>query len=166
MNTASKPPSPARAWLQRNRRSVTLLVVALCIAAAQAAVYPWLYAATPAQLYSQANEALQCGEHRRCLTLLNRLHRRVPSLEISRFMAGWCHHCLKDYDAAITEYNRAMQYTPGYPQTYANLGCLLKEQGRWREAVELFQRHLLLVPGDAGSRAALEECQRRAAAGR
>lgn len=150
-----------KTWLGTYRRVVGLLICALVIALAQAAIYPWLYRASNEELYRNAYAAVQRGAHAEALRLLRQLHRRVPSYEISHFLAGWAHHCRKEYDAALQAYRLAETYTPHYAQTYANAGYILFEQGRYEDAARYFRTHLEHAPDHAGSRAMLEECQRR-----
>ena len=56
-----------------------------------------------------------------------------------------------------------MRHTPGYAQTYANMGYVLKELGRYDEAATAFTQHLQREPSNALSQAALYECRHRAA---
>ncbi|MCX7847436.1 MAG: hypothetical protein N2595_05370 [bacterium] len=148
---------------RRYRRVIVLLTTALGIALGQAAIYPLLYRETVEELYQRAYDAVLRGEHGDALRALKRLHQRVPAHEISHFLAGWAHHCRREYAAALAEYRLAIRYSPEYAQSYANAGYILFEQGRYAEAQHYFRLHLERVPDDAGSRFMVEECQRRGA---
>jgi|GEM_PF-4579061 len=150
-----------RTWWCAYRRTVWLLVSAVIIALLQTAVYPWLYRVSDETLYVRAYTAVQRGAHSEALRTLRQLHRRVPSYKISHFLAGWAHHCLKQYEAALKEYRLAEQYVPDYAQTYANAGYILFEQGKYDEAAAYFRAHLARAPGHAGSQAMLAECERK-----
>lgn len=145
--------------MQTHRRLVALVACALLIALVQAAICPWLYRASNEELYQSAFSAVQRGAHADALRHLQRLHRRVPSYEISRFLAGWAHHCRKEYDAALAAYRLAEEHTPQDAQTYANTGYILFELGKYDEAAQYFRRHVELVPDNTGSRAMLEKIQ-------
>jgi tetratricopeptide (TPR) repeat protein len=149
--------------LRRYRRVWLLCGIIVLVAALQVLIYPRWYRLTPAELYQQAYAALLRDEKAESLRLLAQVHRRAPNIELSRFIAGWCQHCLSNYDAAIIEYRLAMRHTPGYAQTYANMGYVLKELGRYDEAATAFTQHLQREPSNALSQAALDECRQRAA---
>jgi tetratricopeptide (TPR) repeat protein len=137
--------------------------IIVLVAALQVLIYPRWYRRTPAELYQQAHTALLRDEKAESLRLLAQVHRRVPNIERSRFIAGWCQHCLSNYDAAIAEYRLAMRHTPDYAQTYANMGYALKELGRYDDAADAFARHVQREPSNTLSQAALDECRQRAA---
>ena len=52
-------------------------------------------------------------------------------------------------DDAIAEYNEALRLNPDYAPAWRNLGAALFNQGKIPQAVEAFQRALILLPGSA-----------------
>jgi 4-amino-4-deoxy-L-arabinose transferase-like glycosyltransferase/Tfp pilus assembly protein PilF len=112
-------------------------------------VYRAAYLAQAAQRYAEALEHLR------------HVHAQTPTIEISRFIAGWAHQAQGQLDAALAEYALATNYTPAYAQTYANMGYALKQLGRYAEAATAFEQHLALAPSNTGARAARDECREK-----
>jgi tetratricopeptide (TPR) repeat protein len=56
-----------------------------------------------------------------------------------------------DFQGALTYFQRALQYTPNYPQLQINLGIDTGALGYDAEAEQHFRRALLLAPADADS---------------
>ena len=92
----------------------------------------------------------------------------VASASHSASAAQWYDRALSqeqdDPAAAEAAYRRALQLEPCFANAYANLGALLCEHRRWREAVALFDSGLQRCPGTAllhfNRGIALEEMQR------
>ena len=70
---------------------------------------------------------------------------------------GWCLYNLKDYQAAIDKYERALQRRPDYASAHACLGLALGEVQRTQEAVEAVRRGLRISP-KLKDRAYFESC--------
>jgi tetratricopeptide (TPR) repeat protein len=56
---------------------------------------------------------------------------------------------------AIAEYNEALRLKPDYAPAWRNLGAALFNQGKLAQAVEAFQRELILLPGSADAHTVL-----------
>jgi len=50
------------------------------------------------------------------------------------------------FDAAIAEYEQALQIEPGYPEAHYNLGLALEQTGRVPEAIDQYRQALQLKP--------------------
>jgi len=60
-----------------------------------------------------------------------------------------CYQHLKDFDAAIEAYNKALAINPDYAEAHTNLGSALKEQGKLEEAIEAYNKALAIKPDNA-----------------
>jgi tetratricopeptide (TPR) repeat protein len=57
-----------------------------------------------------------------------------------------CYQHLKDFDAAIKAYNKALAIKPDYAEAHINLGSALEEQGKLEEAIEAYNKALAIKP--------------------
>lgn len=65
---------------------------------------------------------------------------------------------IKDYQGALDLYQKALEVDPvAYPACYFNMALLAVEQGRYRTAITLMKKYLLLVPEAKDARAAQDK---------
>ena len=57
-----------------------------------------------------------------------------------------CYQHLKDFDAAIEAYNKALAIKPDYAEAFYNMGVILQEQGKLEETVEAYNKALAIKP--------------------
>jgi len=53
---------------------------------------------------------------------------------------GYTYQGLRDFDKAALHYKKALDLKPDYPEAQNNLGTVYGVQGRWDEAIALFQK--------------------------
>jgi hypothetical protein len=64
----------------------------------------------------------------------------------------------KDYTGALEIYGKALAVDPvAYPEAYFNMALLSVEKGRYRSAISLMKKYLLLAPGAKDARAAQDK---------
>jgi TolB-like protein/Flp pilus assembly protein TadD len=78
--------------------------------------------------------------------------RLAPDLPEAHLAQGfWFRMTERNYDAAIKEFSIAAQTIQNDPELLSNLGAAYRRQGRWREALEKFQRAQEIDPRNADS---------------
>ena len=119
--------------------------------------------------YGAAKDARAPGAAERAVAL-------APANPVFRFGHALLLTSAGLHGAAEGEYRKALELEPRYLEAWVNLGSLLKGQGRFKEAVDCYERAVLLEPRDAlpflilaaflensrGSRARLAELYRAA----
>jgi tetratricopeptide (TPR) repeat protein len=69
-----------------------------------------------------------------------------PNAAILYNILGAAHISMRNLDAAIASFSRALQIKPGFAPAHNNLGIALKDQGRLPEAIASFSKALQLKP--------------------
>jgi tetratricopeptide (TPR) repeat protein len=64
------------------------------------------------------------------------------------FLGVICYQ-LRNYDFAITCFEKALQFNPTYTDTYYNLGCAYQRKGQFNQAIDSFQKAIQLNPSFA-----------------
>ncbi len=84
--------------------------------------------------------------------------RLAPDLPEAHLAQGmWLFRTEKDYEAALKEFSIAAQTMGNDPELLQHFGTIYRRQGRWREALEKFQRAQELDPRQTDRPAALAE---------
>jgi Flp pilus assembly protein TadD len=86
----------------------------------------------------EADLAADDGQPQRARALLQRLIAELPEVGALYNRLGLIEETLGDEDAALVAFERAASLDPGMPQPHINLGRLLREQGRARDAERAF----------------------------
>jgi len=60
---------------------------------------------------------------------------------------GWHYLYARQYDQALEQLNKVVEMDSNFPQTYTWLGLVLEQQGKYPEAIAVFQRAMTLFPG-------------------
>jgi TolB-like protein len=70
-----------------------------------------------------------------------------PDSAFARSTRGWYHYWVFfDYDASIPQFKRAIELQPGMANAWDGLASAYRRSGRWRQAVEAFDRSRKLSP--------------------
>ena len=64
-------------------------------------------------------------------------------------------------DEAISEFNKAVELTPGYVTAWNNLGDALEQKKEFKGAIEAYEESLILSPGNKVATVRLDEIKRR-----
>jgi ribosomal protein S12 methylthiotransferase accessory factor len=72
-------------------------------------------------------------------------------------LLGFCHYMLKEHEASIEAFGKAIEIAPGEAINYANIGSNLREMGQVQEACKMYEHALQLDPGLDFARANLEK---------
>jgi tetratricopeptide (TPR) repeat protein len=98
-----------------------------------------------------ADLAADSGQPRRALELLDALIADEPEVGTLYNRRGLAQEALGDRSAAVTDFEHAAGLDPSLPQPHINLGRLLRDQGRAREAEQEFA--LAITRGSAEAQA-------------
>jgi Flp pilus assembly protein TadD len=85
-----------------------------------------------------ADMSADAGDAQRALSLLQTLIADAPDVGALYNRRGLAFEALGNRAAAISDYERASELDPSLPQPHINLGRLLRDQGRLREAEQEF----------------------------
>lgn len=76
---------------------------------------------------------------------------------------GFCYGNMDKQGDAIREYTKATELQPGYVTAWNNLGDVLEKEGRWKEALPVYESAFELDPDNETSKMAVERLRTRAA---
>jgi Tfp pilus assembly protein PilF len=85
-----------------------------------------------------ADLALDAGQAQRAYDGLQALLQEQPELAVLHNRLGLVNEALGHPDAALAEFERAVTFDPSLPSPHINLGRLLRDQGRVRDAERAF----------------------------
>lgn len=74
---------------------------------------------------------------------------------------GFCYFQMAKFDAAITEYERAVELQAGYVTAWNNLGDAYEATKQWRRALEAYQTVLQYAPNNKVASTRGEYCRGR-----
>ena len=86
------------------------------------------------------NSLVREGDYQGGLKELLEAGRLDPESASIQNAIGYTYQGLRDFDKAIRHYKKALELKPGYPEAENNLGTVYGQQGRWEEAIPLFQK--------------------------
>src|SRR5262249_46822802 len=96
-----------------------------------------------------ADAAADNGNTERAADLLAALIAEAPAVAALSTPRGPLHEALGHADAARGDFERACELDPSLPEPHINLGRLLRDQGRTREAEQSFALAIERGPNDA-----------------
>jgi ribosomal protein S12 methylthiotransferase accessory factor len=86
------------------------------------------------------------GRHEEALDYFGRAAELDDSQWEIIHLTGFCQFSLKQFEAAMESFSKAIELSPGSGIDYANLGSCLRELGRRAEAVGMYKNALELDP--------------------
>jgi tetratricopeptide (TPR) repeat protein len=97
------------------------------------------------ELDEKARALIDREEYRQAIPLLHELLNYTAPLDgFTRSRThnnlGFCHFRLKEYDAALAQYQAALALDPGYLICLNNLAALLIKQGKFRESLPVLEK--------------------------
>jgi hypothetical protein len=99
-------------------------------------------------LHAFADFLYDLGRPGEALPLLNDALCMRPDFMPARNLLALAHASLGDTETAIDELRDALRHDPSRAGTWANLGLLLKDDGRFDEALAAYDQALALTPND------------------
>ncbi|MFI5306023.1 MAG: tetratricopeptide repeat protein [Polyangiales bacterium] len=96
-----------------------------------------------------ADITADAGDPQRALSLLKSLIAEAPGIGTLHNRRGLAYEALGDRSAAAADFERAAELDPSLPQPHINLGRLLRDQGRLREAEQEFGLAITRGPSEA-----------------
>ncbi|XP_018017496.1 uncharacterized protein LOC108674104 isoform X2 [Hyalella azteca] len=108
----------------------------------------------------QGNEAAAQGLHQRAVKLFTQAAAYDPNDH--RFLGNrsFCYEQLKQFDKALSDADKAIQLSPGWPKGYFRRGRALRGLGQLTEAEEAFSRVLQLDPACQEAQEEISHVQR------
>ena len=87
---------------------------------------------------------------------LNEALRIHPTYKNAYFLRGIAHHLLREYDAAIADYQRTLDYDPDHPDAFKNMVTAYRDAGKYYgeemgntvKAIENLEKARSLAPDD------------------
>ncbi len=115
-----------------------------------------------ASIHTQMGAALKdLGRYDQAKAALNRAAAfPEPHHEVYNLL-GFCHYMLKEHEASIEAFTKAIEIEPGQAINYANIGSNLRELGRIDMACQMYQHALDLDPSLDFARANLIKLRER-----
>ncbi|HUE88565.1 MAG TPA: tetratricopeptide repeat protein [Vicinamibacterales bacterium] len=102
--------------------------------------------AAQARRLESAYRQLQAGKAADALAIAHEVAAEVPDAADAQHLLAICLRTLRDYQAAESAYQRALQLAPGHAQILCNYANLLQEHSRRREALDLYRRAVQAAP--------------------
>jgi superkiller protein 3 len=101
------------------------------------------------RLLIQANQAGVDGRADEQMALLRELVEKYPGDARARnALAGQLFFARQEYDAAIAEYQRAIELDPTYSPAYNQMGYAARAAGRFDEAEQAFRKYIEVLPSE------------------
>ena len=86
------------------------------------------------------------GQFQQALSHSIEMLEQFPNSALLHNIAGACNAGLKQYDAAIDRYRKAININPDYAEAYKNMGIVLRDKGELEAAIVSFQQALQIKP--------------------
>ena len=86
------------------------------------------------------------GKLLQALSETNQMLERFPNSVILYNLAGAVNAGLKNFDAAIESYEKALKIQPGYADAYYNMGIAYKNKGNLEAAIDCYNQALKIKP--------------------
>ena len=104
----------------------------------------------PAQIQlKKINSLYRKGEFKKTLEQISKLLTVFPNSVVLYNIQGASNAGLKNFEAAIANYERAIALNPNYAAAHNNMGNVLKDIGQLEKAVEAYGKAIELKPHDA-----------------
>lgn len=97
------------------------------------------------QLNALGDEYWEDGDYQKAISYYTRAI-KLDNNELYYFNRGYCHDLLREYDAAIRDYTKAVQINPNYAEAFNARGFIYDSQGKFEEAIKDFSSAIKADP--------------------
>lgn len=104
-----------------------------------------VFAQDAAQLNALGDEYWEDGDYQKAISFYTRAI-KLDNNALYYFNRGYCHDLLREYDAAIRDYSKAVQVDPSYAEAFNARGFIYDSQGKFEKAIQDFTKAIKADP--------------------